>query len=94
MIKTTKILITGGHLTPALATIDYLIKHYPQYEIIFSGREIAQSQTGQLFREKQEIARRNLKFINFQATKSDNFSLITLFSSLKQAKEIDRKRHV
>lgn len=88
MIKTTKILITGGHLTPALATIDYLIKHYPQYEIIFSGREIAQSQTGQLSREKQEIARRNLKFINFQATKSDNFSLITLFSSLKQAKEI------
>lgn len=87
-MKTTKILITGGHLTPALATIDYLNQHYPQYEIIFSGRDIAQSQTGQLSREKQEICKRGLKFISFQATKSDNFSLPTLLASLKQAKKI------
>lgn len=93
-MKTTKILITGGHLTPALATIDYLIKHYPQYEIIFSGREISQSQTGQLSREKQEIVARKLKFISFQATKSDNFSLLTLLTSLKQAKKILQEEQI
>jgi hypothetical protein len=36
-----KIIITGGHLTPALAFIDKLKEKKPEVEIIFVGRKYA-----------------------------------------------------
>lgn len=89
----TKILLTGGHLTPALATIDYLQKHY-HYQLVFAGRQIAQSQTGQLAREKSEVLKRGIKFIDFTATKSDNFSLLLWKKSIVQAEQILRSEKV
>ena len=41
----TKILLTGGHLTPALATIDYLQKHY-HYQFCADVNEIFKQLTG------------------------------------------------
>lgn len=57
-----KILISGGHLTPALAVIDYIRRVDPQTKIVFVGRR--QSQNGQQSPEKAEVERRGLKFIS------------------------------
>ena len=79
--------------SPALATIDYLQKHY-HYQLVFAGRQIAQSQTGQLAREKSEVLKRGVKFIDFTATKSDNFSLLLWRKSIIQAEQILRSEKV
>lgn len=36
-----KIMMTGGHITPAVATIEELRAQYPSWEIVFVGRKIA-----------------------------------------------------
>lgn len=41
-IRTThKVIVTGGHVTPALATIGQIMSRYPTWEIVFVGRRIA-----------------------------------------------------
>jgi UDP-N-acetylglucosamine--N-acetylmuramyl-(pentapeptide) pyrophosphoryl-undecaprenol N-acetylglucosamine transferase len=52
-----KILITGGHVTPARAVIDELTGH----EIIFVGRKFVE---GKLSLEYQEISKSQIKFYN------------------------------
>lgn len=39
--KQVKILMTGGHITPAIATIDELRARFPDWEIVFIGRSQA-----------------------------------------------------
>jgi UDP-N-acetylglucosamine--N-acetylmuramyl-(pentapeptide) pyrophosphoryl-undecaprenol N-acetylglucosamine transferase len=51
-----KIAITGGHLTPALAFIEYVQKTAPKVEFIFIGREFSQSNKSQKAREAIEVA--------------------------------------
>lgn len=77
-----KILITGGHITPALAVADEL-KKYSDIDIIFVGRKYAQeSQTEPSF-EFLEIKKRGIPFINFKTgrlTRTINLSsLANLF---------------
>lgn len=55
-----KILVTGGHLTPALAVIDKLKDH----EIIFVGRKYAFEREQTLSLEYKEITKRRIKFTN------------------------------
>ncbi len=55
-----KILVTGGHLTPALTVIDRLA----QEEIIFVGRKYAFEREQTLSLEYKEITKRAIKFIN------------------------------
>ena len=57
-----KILITGGHLTPALAVIEKL-QVQPQIEIIFVGRKYAVESENTLSWEYKEIEKRGIKFI-------------------------------
>lgn len=57
-----KILITGGHVTPALALIDKLKEH----EIIFVGRKYALENEQVLSLEYKEITQKNIKFIDIQ----------------------------
>jgi UDP-N-acetylglucosamine--N-acetylmuramyl-(pentapeptide) pyrophosphoryl-undecaprenol N-acetylglucosamine transferase len=64
-----KILITGGHLTPALAFIDYIQENYPKDKIFFVGRTLARKKSKQQSREKQEISKRKIEFIPFTSTK-------------------------
>lgn len=55
-----KILVTGGHLTPALAVIDKLGKH----DIVFVGRKYALEREQTLSLEYKEITRRKIRFID------------------------------
>lgn len=64
-----KILLSGGHLTPALAMIDYLQENHPEDELVFVGRIYSQNKLKQKAREKAEITKRGIKFIAFDAPK-------------------------
>lgn len=62
-----KILISGGHLTPALALIDYIKENKIETEIVFFGRLLSQEINKQTAQEKKEVEKRNIKFIPFTA---------------------------
>lgn len=62
-----KLLISGGHLTPALALIDYLQSEKIALEIIFAGRLFSQNKNKQESQEKKEVSKRNVKFVAFDA---------------------------
>jgi len=83
-----KLLITGGHLTPALSFIDYCQNKHPEIEIVFAGREFAQLANLQPSWEKEEIEKRELKFISFNGEKSHRFNPLSFLRSCYQAKKI------
>jgi len=62
-----KILITGGHLAPALAIIEELNKTKPNVEIIFVGRKYALDSEKTISFEYKEITKRKIPFIPLQA---------------------------
>lgn len=67
-----KVLISGGHLTPALAVIDYIQAYHPEIDIEFVGRMYAQQLAKQKAHEKREIEARHIVFHPFMATRSDS----------------------
>jgi len=77
-----KILITGGHPTPALALIDEL-KKYKEMEIVFVGRKFPIIGEKNYSFEYQEIRKRKIKFIELKTGKLTRFfskeSLINFF---------------
>lgn len=75
-----KVLIPGGHLTPALAFIDYLQTEQKDIEIIFVGREFSREADKQPSKEKQEVKSRGVKFIPLQAAKLHNTSILTVLT--------------
>lgn len=80
-----KILISGAHLTPALAMIDFIQAKYPkQHQLVFVGRLYSQEKLGQKAIEKQEVTKRGIKFIPFQAVKFVNHSLWLKLQTLWQ----------
>lgn len=62
-----KIIISGGHLTPALAFIDFIKKNYPRDEIIFVGRIFSQTKLQQFAQEKKEVSQKGIRFIPLKA---------------------------
>lgn len=89
-----KILITGGHYTPALAVIDCLKNH----EIIFVGRKYSIETELTESPEYKEIIRKGIKFIPLETGKINRFfslgmflDLLRIFKGLKQAKKIINK---
>ena len=62
-----KILITGGHLAPALAIIEELKNTNPNVEIIFVGRKYALDSEKTISLEYKEIEKLKMKFIPLQA---------------------------
>jgi len=64
-----KILISGGHLTPALALMDYVGKHAAQTQIVLVGRAFNRDIDLQPSQEKREASKRHVKFIELKAAK-------------------------
>jgi UDP-N-acetylglucosamine--N-acetylmuramyl-(pentapeptide) pyrophosphoryl-undecaprenol N-acetylglucosamine transferase len=74
-----KILITGGHLTPAMAVIDELVKH-KDIEIIFVGRKYNLDSEKSVSLEYKEIIAKHIPFISLQAGR---LTRILTFRSLR-----------
>ncbi len=63
------ILISGGHLTPALATIEYLQKHHPEVKLVFVGRRYSQEKQHQLAKEEEMAQTLQIPFYAIEAPK-------------------------
>ncbi len=90
-----KILITGGHLTPALSLIDWLKVNQPAEKIVFVGRDFSQDLLKQEAVERYELEKRQIKFISFSAVRLGNYFLlhflsefVRFFKTVKEAKLI------
>lgn len=77
-----KILITGGHLTPALSFIDWLKEHQPTEKVVFVGREFSQDLLRQESVEKYELEKRQIKFIPFSAVRLGKNFLVNFFKEI------------
>lgn len=73
-----KILVSGGHLTPALAFIDYVQMDHLSDELLFVGREYSRESDKQISRERVEVEARNVPFIAFDAEKSSSSLATTI----------------
>lgn len=62
-----KLLITGGHLAPALALIDEVEKTKKEIDIIFVGRKYPIDRERTLSLEYQEINKKKLEFVSLEA---------------------------
>jgi UDP-N-acetylglucosamine--N-acetylmuramyl-(pentapeptide) pyrophosphoryl-undecaprenol N-acetylglucosamine transferase len=90
-----KVFLSGGHLTPALAIIDYAKQQFPQDEFVFAGRLYSQPTLKQRSWEKQEVAKRNVSFLPFNAPKLEGqpwwklpLTLIDLLSAIMRGRTL------
>lgn len=78
-----KILITGGHLTPALAIIEYL-REKNRDQIIFVGRKHSIEGSNTLSQEYIQIQKKNIQFIQMTTGRLQrSFTKFTLISIIK-----------
>lgn len=96
-----KILVTGGHLTPALSFIDWLQKNEPKEKIVFVGRKYSQDLLKQESVEEYEVDKRGVKFINFSAARLGKQFLLKpirefgkFLKSVKAAKKIIKEEKI
>jgi len=90
-----RVLISGGHLTPALAIIDYAREHFPQDEFIFAGRIYSQPSLKQRSWEKQEITKRGVTFVPFNGPKLEGqpiwrlpITMVDLLSAIGRSRQL------
>lgn len=76
-----KILITGGHITPALALIDELKKN-SDIEIIFVGRQHANPRERNNTFEFQAIHELGIKFVNLETGRSSNITSVDFIGNI------------
>lgn len=67
-----KILVSGGHLTPALAFIEYA-KQFPENQIVFVGRVFAQAETKQTSHEEDEVKAIGVRFVALESGKMPTY---------------------
>lgn len=78
------ILITGGHLTPALAVMDEIAVMHKSWRIVFVGREYTLEGTRVPSEEKRVVSRRGVEFIALSTGRlMREVSLRALLSLLK-----------
>lgn len=76
------ILVSGGHLTPALALIDRLKQTHPEVTVVFAGRSQTQKSTGQPAHEYRLVTERtNTVFEHFDSGK---WGVGNVFYKIKQ----------
>src|SRR5579859_2461392 len=73
-----KILISGGHLTPALAFIDYALE-LKRDSFVFVGRPFSQTELRQKSQEESEVTKRGVPFVAMTSGKLMHFGPIYLF---------------
>lgn len=95
------ILFSGGHLTPAIATIEYLQKNYPEIKLVFVGREYSQQQEEQLAKERETCEQLGIPFHSLQAAKFHRsawwrniYELPQLLPSFWQAYQIIKNENI
>lgn len=78
-----KILISGGHITPALALIEY-IKTIDtiQLDIVFAGRKYSQTKIKQPSWEQNEVEKQGISFVSFDAPRLSFHSITSIISLL------------
>ncbi|MBI5151134.1 MAG: UDP-N-acetylglucosamine--N-acetylmuramyl-(pentapeptide) pyrophosphoryl-undecaprenol N-acetylglucosamine transferase [Candidatus Pacebacteria bacterium] len=93
-----KVVISGGHLTPALAVINAFRTSTPKTKIIFIGREFSQEKERMRSREKDEMKKLRVPFYTIEAAKFHRtyflrnfFELFRFIPSLYQAYIILKK---
>ncbi|OGG24572.1 hypothetical protein A3A79_05300 [Candidatus Gottesmanbacteria bacterium RIFCSPLOWO2_01_FULL_43_11b] len=76
-----KILITGGHITPALAVAEEIRERYPDWELVLVGRRFS-LEANKIQSEEERLAKKyNLEFIPFKTGRFTRaFALTTLIS--------------
>lgn len=62
-----KLLITGGHVTPALAIIDELQKNKKDAQILFVGRRYSSEKSKEETLEYKEVKQRKVTFVHLKA---------------------------
>jgi UDP-N-acetylglucosamine--N-acetylmuramyl-(pentapeptide) pyrophosphoryl-undecaprenol N-acetylglucosamine transferase len=84
-----KLLITGGHITPALAIIDEVAADKKSdVEIVFVGRKHTSHSKREISLEYQEIHSRNIRFIDLEAgrmTRVLSFNILKNISKLPKS---------
>ncbi|MCD8484596.1 UDP-N-acetylglucosamine--N-acetylmuramyl-(pentapeptide) pyrophosphoryl-undecaprenol N-acetylglucosamine transferase [Candidatus Woesebacteria bacterium] len=63
------ILVSGGHITPALATIEYLREEYPEISLSFVGRKFTQEKERQPAKEQELMTELGIPFFAASAAK-------------------------
>ncbi|EKE13656.1 MAG: hypothetical protein ACD_12C00873G0002 [uncultured bacterium] len=77
-----KLLITGGHLAPALALIDELEKTKKNVDVIFVGRKYPTDKERTLSLEYKEISKKNLDFVSLEAGRLTRAITVSSFISI------------
>lgn len=77
-----KILITGGHLTPALALMEYLQEKQPSTEIVFVGRPYSQESSVQKSQEETEVTQLGAMFVPLTAPRLERDQQKNIFSKV------------
>jgi UDP-N-acetylglucosamine--N-acetylmuramyl-(pentapeptide) pyrophosphoryl-undecaprenol N-acetylglucosamine transferase len=75
-----KILVTGGHLTPALSVIDYILANQKD-ELIFVGRKFSQDKK-QVSQEQTQIESRKIPFFFLDGIKTSDLHGLNLVKSI------------
>lgn len=95
------ILLSGGHITPALATIEYFQKQYPEIRLVFVGREYSQEKERQPAKERELCRQLGIPFYSLRAAKFHRAQwwlnaeeLIRFIPSLYQAWKIIRTEKI
>ncbi len=77
-----KILISGGHLTPALAFIEYIKNKHSADEVVFIGRLFSKKDEQQISQEKTEVEKQGVKFIPFNSVKLSKNTMVAKLKSI------------
>jgi UDP-N-acetylglucosamine--N-acetylmuramyl-(pentapeptide) pyrophosphoryl-undecaprenol N-acetylglucosamine transferase len=79
-----KLFIIGGHLSPALAVIDEIQQHFPDWQIVFVGRKYAMEIDNNVSIEYKAITERNIRFLSLTTGRLQRFfSAMTIVSLFK-----------
>ncbi len=84
MVQRQKLMITGGHVTPALAVVDALVQRDIPCDVVFIGRKYVNRRETAYSFEFNEVLKRNIPFIHLEAGRLTRVANIqSLLSLLK-----------